>query len=97
MSDPIEVTKLEGAESVRSSIRPIGRVSLNTARGIIVADEVPGLSSLLLQHEHGKTIGVLGYCAAHGHGCYVQLDAEGARNFASSLLHLANLLDGKVH
>lgn len=95
--DPIEVTKLEGAESVRSWIRPIGRVSLNTARGVIVADEVPGLSTMLVGYEGEQTVAVLTYCSAHGVGTFAQIDADLARKFGASLIHLANLLDGKVH
>lgn len=97
MSDPIEVTKVEGGESLRSSIRGIGTVELKTARGVVVADELPGLATMLFEHGEAKTIVVLTYCTAHGRGSYSQLDADGARKVGASLIHLANLLDGKVN
>lgn len=96
MDDPIKVEMLPDSTTTRTELSSIGRLDMDTYRGPIGANEVPGLMTMIMgKDDETSSIIVLLYeqYASGGVGIFNQLDARGARNVAASLLHLAAMLD----
>jgi hypothetical protein len=99
MSDPTKINKLDGYMTTNCALEAIGPMAIQTPRGLVDCDEVPGLSSLIITKGVGNdpvSVALLTYCPVKGQGQIVQIDADSARNFGASLIRLAAMLDGGV-
>lgn len=97
--DLIKPEKLPGFAQLNSSLPPLGPCAIVTARGTVQVEEVPGLTTLIINRAAGaSSVALLVYRPAEdssqiGAGVLTQLDANSARNIAASLLKLANDID----
>lgn len=88
-------------ESCSSNLPKIGDLSLETSRGPIFAVEVQGTTTILIEHKGAPhSIAILLYQpeddGREGAGMFTQVEPASARTIASSLLRLADALDGGV-
>lgn len=96
MTNTIKPEKMPGFTQTHSRIPTLGPCAIVTAHGTVQSEEVPGLTTLLINRGEGESsIAVLVYMPALdgeqiGMGVLTQLNANGARNVAASLLKLAN-------
>jgi hypothetical protein len=99
MSDRTTPSKMPTYTQTVDNYPPFGGIEIETVRGPVRVVDAPGLTSLAFDRDEASSIGLMIYEPSHerggvGVGMIVQMGPATARNFAASLVHLANRIDG---
>lgn len=92
--EPIKPRKTTTAESSRGEATRLGCLDVMTPQGPVHFHDAPGFMTTTIERPGVATsIGVLSYDPEDGRGLVCQLDGDGARTMAASLLRLADEID----
>lgn len=96
MVDRIEIEKTRTYQQTNTAFEPVGPITFTTPRGDVFVEDAPGFLSLQIdQDDKPYSIAILVYepLPGRGEGLIVQMDANGARAVAGSLMMLADRLE----